>query len=215
LIIGALVLIVLIVIGAVVLLPLLSGGDTTPAPEVVTPSITMPTTVPETLIETAEPEEVTIPYETPEEIGGVPTAVTTVPSESQILIPESGVWVRVKYVNLFKGTVGTAGDQMEVAETGEKLYQIPTSEGIVSVNLQKMDGSGEKLLVEVYKDGTMVSEKSTAVPKGVVDMLVNLKPSPTPTPTPTPTKVPIPVKTTTVANSTVNATVNASTTTST
>jgi hypothetical protein len=74
-----------------------------------------------------------------------------------------------------------------------------------------MDGSGDKLLVEIYKDGTLVGEKSTVVPKGVVDMLVNLKPSPTPTPMPTPTKIPIPVKTTAAANATVNATETAST----
>jgi len=211
-IIGAIVLVVLIVIGAVFLLPMLSGGGTTTqTPDVITPSTTVPTTATVTATKTKVPVTTAATNVTAEE---TPVAVTTTSSASS-LVPASGVWVRVVYTDLFKGTVGTAGDQIAVADTGEKLYQIPTSEGVVSVNLQKMDGTGDKLLVEVYKDGTKVAEKSTSVPKGVVDLLVNLKPAATPTPTPTPTKVPIPVKTTAVANSTVNATANASATTST
>jgi len=212
-IIGALVLVVLIVIGAVFILPMLTGGGTTPQTpvEVITPSTTVPPTTHVTPAKTIMPVTTAATTETS---GETPVTVTTTSSVSSI-VPASGVWVRVVYTDLFKGTVGTAGDQMAVADTGEKLYQIPTSEGVVAVNLQKMDGTGDKLLVEVYKDGTKVAEKSTSVPKGVVDLLVNLKPAATPTPTPTPTKVPIPVKTTAIANSTVNATTNASVTTST
>jgi hypothetical protein len=207
LIIGALVLIVLIVIGAVFILPLLSGGEKTPTPEVITPTTTVPVTATVTATKTVVPVTTAATNET----AGATVLPAATTAASQSIVPTSGVWVRVVYADLFKGTVGTAGDQMAVADTGEKLYQIATSEGIVSVNLQKMDGSGDKLLVEIYKDGTLVGEKSTVVPKGVVDMLVNLKPSPTPTPTPTPTKIPIPVKTTAAANATVNATETAST----
>ena len=61
-------------------------------------------------------------------------------------------------------------------------------------SVQKVDGSSDPLLVEVYKDGSLVMQKSTIIPKGDVEIQTNLKPSPTPT------KIPVP-------ETTVNATV--------
>ncbi len=111
------------------------------------------------------------------------------------------------YDNQFTGSVGTPGLESDVSGSGEKYFQIPTSEGIVVASIQKADGSSDKLTVEVYKDGQLVAEQSTVTPKGDVEVQVNLKPAPTPTPTPTPTEVPLPVETTAVLlNSTVNAT---------
>lgn len=205
LIIGAVVAVILIIVAAIVLLPTLTGGSgtTSPATEVITPA----TTTAVTTQVTAAPAKTAATTKTPE--AAVTTAAATTTSESQSPVPDTGVWVRIVYANTFKGSVGTPGDQVEVYDTGDKIYQIPTSEGIVSVSVQKMDGSSEKLLVEVYKNGKIVAQKSSTVPKGVVEVLADLKPTATPTPTPTPTKIPIPVKTT----ASVNATANASATT--
>lgn len=207
LIIGAIIALVLIIIAAVVLLPALSGGSDTTAPvtEEITPA---PTTAATTHATTATPARTTVATTTaPEAAATVTAATTTTAGSSSSLVPANGVWVRIVYANTFKGSVGTPGDQIEVFDTGEKVYQIPTSTGIVAVSVQKQDGSSEKLLVEVYKNGELVTQKSTTVPKGTLELSADLK---TPTPTPTPTKVPIPVKTTAAANATA---VNASVTT--
>ncbi|OPY39294.1 MAG: hypothetical protein A4E35_00064 [Methanoregula sp. PtaU1.Bin051] len=146
----------------------------------------------------------------------VPTTVKAVettqatPAQTQVLIPQTGVWVRVIYSGQFKGTVGTAADQSPVNDTGDKFYAIATSEGIVQASIQKRDGSGEELVVEVYKNGSLVKRQTTTVPKGVIDLQVNLKP-PATTTVPT-TKPTTPAANTTAVNTT--ATVTATTTTS-
>ena len=110
------------------------------------------------------------------------TAVTTQPTQATpeptaaVAIPQQGVWVRVKYPGTFKGTLGTAASQDEVSDSGDKFYVIATSEGIVQATIQKADGSGDELVVEVYKDGSLVKSGSTTVPKGTVELTADLKP---------------------------------------
>jgi hypothetical protein len=85
--------------------------------------------------------------------------------------------------------VGTPGSLTEIGGSGDQLYQISTSQGTVVASIQKSDGSADSLLVELYKDGSLVLQRSTDTPEGTVDIQANLKPSPTPT------KIPIPVTT--------------------
>jgi hypothetical protein len=107
---------------------------------------------------------------------------TTVPegkpsplSPPQMLVPASGVWVRVQYPGNFTGTVGTMqGGMREVNTSGEQFYQLPAREGIVDVSLQKQEGSRDELAVEVYRDGLLVTRSNTTAPRGTVDFHVNL-----------------------------------------
>jgi hypothetical protein len=62
-----------------------------------------------------------------------------------------------------------------VSGTGEHIYQIPTVDGPVDVTIDKQDGSGDVLSVEVYKDGTLVKRDTNSAPRGIVDMSVDLK----------------------------------------
>ncbi|MCK9631972.1 MAG: zinc ribbon domain-containing protein [Methanoregula sp.] len=188
--IGVIAIVIIAIIAAVFIFANPLGGGTaapevTPAPVVTTVTTTVPATTKVTVVKTT----------------AVPESTTAATSGSQMAVPASGVWVHILYVNEFKGTAGTAGNQAEIYGAGEKFYQIPTSEGVVVVSIQKLDGSSEKLTVEVYKDGEMISSKSSTVPKGFVEVMTDLKPSPTPTPTPTHTKIPVPVKTTAATNS--------------
>jgi hypothetical protein len=111
----------------------------------------------------------------------------------------------VIYPDKFTGSYGTPGNLGDVQGTGDQVYQISTSEGIAVASIQKADGTSETLTVEVYKDGTLVTQKSTVTPRGIVEIQADLKP------VPTPTKVPIPVATTGTSG-TSNSTVNASAT---
>src|SRR5208337_4838364 len=188
------IIIIAIVTGVFLFVHPLAGGNTG------TPAVT-PTPLPVTVV---TPVATPTPSPVPTTVAAV---VTPVPSSTpQIVVPNNGVWVRVIYANNFAGSVGTPGSLTEVGGTGDQLYQISTSEGTVIANIQKSDGSAASLLVELYKDGSLVLQKSTDTPEGTVDIQANLKPSPTPTPTPTPTKIPIPVTTTVNTTATTTAT---------
>jgi hypothetical protein len=194
--IGVIAIVIIAIIAAVFIFanPLGGGGtaapEVTPTPVVTTVTTTAPATTKVTVVKTT----------------AVPETTTAATSGSQMAVPASGVWVHILYANEFKGTAGTAGNQAEVSGTVEKFYQVPTSEGVVVASIQKQDGSAEKLTVEVYKDGELIVSKSAVTPKGVVEVMADLKPASTPTPTPTHTKIPVPVKTTAVTNSTASNT---------
>jgi hypothetical protein len=101
------------------------------------------------------------------------TTVTT--GQTQLMIPSSGVWVRASYSGTYIGLIGTPGNQIEVTGTGEKFYPISTSDGIVAAVLQKKDGSGDKIILEIYKNGVMVKRETTTTPKGIVEIQLDLR----------------------------------------
>jgi hypothetical protein len=106
----------------------------------------------------------------------VPTVVmtaTAVPTPTHPIVPSSGIWVEVIYDQYYSGTVGTPGDQQMVSgslqrvpNTGDQFYQIPRNDGYVTASLHKNDGSGDKMTVNIYKDGTLVKTDSTTLPNG-------------------------------------------------
>ncbi|MFA4826160.1 MAG: zinc ribbon domain-containing protein [Methanoregula sp.] len=191
------VIVILAVIGSVILFALPQGS--TP------PATTTPAT---TAIPTATPELTVKPTATPAETAAVissPTPTLATPVSSKIVIPSTGVWVRVYYPDgNYAASIGTPGAESAKADTGEHIYQISTSTGIVVANVQKVDSTGKELLVEVYKNGNLVTQKSTTSPKGVVEIQVDLKPTPTPTIATTATTA----KPVTTATTAVNATAN-------
>jgi hypothetical protein len=108
----------------------------------------------------------------------IPTPeATPVPSQApQVVIPQSGVWVRVEYAGSFTGWVGIPGGQPRtVTATGTWLYQVPTVNGPVVGLMRKQDGSGDLLTVEVYNNGTLVKRVTTKVPNGAIDINAELR----------------------------------------
>jgi hypothetical protein len=193
---GVIAIVILVIIAAVfVFANPLGGGNTGAATPLSMPVTTTVTTTIPTETATLAPVTTAVP------------APTTVAPALTPQIPSQGVWVHVIYTNKFAGSYGTPGNLGDVTGTGDQYYQVPTSEGIVVANIQKVDGSSDKLTVEVYKDGNQVTQKSTVTPKGIVEVQVDLKPAPTPTPTPTQTKVPIPIKTTSIETTNASATI--------
>jgi zinc-ribbon domain len=124
----------------------------TPTPTVtVTATTVQQTTVPSvttTVIPTTTPQQATTPT---------------------VLVPTSGVWVKVTYSGTFFGGVGTPGRQRDVEDTGDHFYQIPTTEGPVIVSIRKSDGTSAKLAIDVYKDGALMKHAETTAPRGLID----------------------------------------------
>jgi hypothetical protein len=137
-----------------------SGTTKEPPVPQVTPSIAPETTVIPTLTLTL-PQTPLITH-TP----------TPVPS---LMIPEKGVWVKVQYTGSFAGRVGTSGNLRLVNATGDQYYQIPINDGIVEVVVQKQDGSGDVLTVEIYQNGRLVTRSTKATPYGTIELRETVK----------------------------------------
>jgi len=130
---------------------------------------------------TPEPTTVPTPLPTP-----MPTAVETPqPTPTLPVVPSSGIWMEIIYDQFYSGSVGAPGDQRMVTgsqqvmpNTGDHFYLIPAAnDGLVSASIQKNDGSGDKLTVRVYTDGTLIKTDSTTLPYGVLDVLAVIPPS--------------------------------------
>jgi hypothetical protein len=83
--------------------------------------------------------------------------------------------VRIAYPGTYTGLIGTPGNLRDVTATGDHLYSISTTDGIVSVSVQKNDGSADMILAEVYKNGVMVKNSSTVTPRGIIEIQFDLK----------------------------------------
>jgi hypothetical protein len=97
------------------------------------------------------------------------------PSHPQVIIPTTGVWVRVIYSGNFTGTVGTTGKMRLVTGSGDQFYQVPTIDGTVEALIQKLDGSGNIIATEVYNNGQIVKRSTITAPRGTIDLQVDLK----------------------------------------
>ena len=99
--------------------------------------------------------------------------VTPIPAESlpSIAIPPSGIWVRVDYPGNFSGSIGALGRNVEISDSGIQYYQLPVIDTNIDGSIAKLDGSSEKMVVEVYKDGVLISRKSTRAPFGLIEQI--------------------------------------------
>ena len=126
-----------------------------------------------------------IPTVTTQVIAGIAPSSTVQPASTlqvtemassvpQVIIPKSGIWVRVQYPGSFIGSIGNKGGLRQVNASGDQFYQIPAREGIIDVSIQKQEGSGNELAVEIYKDGSLVKRGNTTAPKGTIDLHITL-----------------------------------------
>jgi len=154
------IIIILAIVGGVYMYSTMSGGTPVEPAPLITPAMTSAATT----IQTPAVQQTSSP-----QITVVPTAQTT------LMIPEKGVWVRIYYIGNFTGRVGTSGDIKQVNASGEHFYQLPITEGFVEASVQKQDGSGNVLTIEVYQNGKMVARSSKATPGATVDLRIELK----------------------------------------
>jgi hypothetical protein len=103
-----------------------------------------------------------------------PTATATL-SAPQVLVPKTGIWARVQYAGNFTGSVTAGAYFMPIEGSGDRFYQLATKGGIIGVSIQKEDTSGNRLIVDIYQNGTSVGHGTTMAPKGEVDFQVELK----------------------------------------
>ncbi len=107
------------------------------------------------------------PVPTPSPALTVQPSATPAPAP-EVLVPSSGIWVRVQYPGTFTGYIGTRGSMRQVNSTGDRFYQIPTTGGVIEGEIRKSESTGDELAVTVYKDGTLIKRINTTVPAGTL-----------------------------------------------
>jgi zinc-ribbon domain len=155
------VIVILAFIAGLIIAANLGTGQTAPGANVSTPVKTTPVPT------TATPKPTTLPT--------IVATATPSPGPTSVPIPSTGVWVRVVYPGTFTGSIGTPGNQFSVNDSGDQLYSVSTTDGIVAVSVQKKDGSANAITAEIYKNGVMVKRGSITTPKGTLEIQFNLK----------------------------------------
>ncbi len=158
---AAIIIVILAIAGGAYIYSTMPGENPVgPSVPVITPIITTAvTTIPTlTVQQTPAPEITEVP-----------------PPQPTVMVPQKGVWVKVDYAGNYTGRIGASGDLKQVNASGEQYYQLAITEGIVEATIQKQDGSGRVLTIEVYQNGKMVARSTKATPGATVDLRVELK----------------------------------------
>jgi len=95
--------------------------------------------------------------------------VTPYASLPKVSIPPSGVWVRVFYPGNYIGSIRANGQIREVNSTGDQFFQVPIASGTIDGSIGKQDGSADNLMLEVYRNGALITRSYTSTPFGVAD----------------------------------------------
>jgi hypothetical protein len=113
----------------------------------------------------------------------VPSAQLTA-APTQVIIPASGVWIRVMYPQNYQGRLGNPGSLRSVTGSGDRFYLVDEENHLVQVQISKTDNSGDVLAVEIYRNGEVITRRTTTSPRGSVILLVDATTGGTPGITP-------------------------------
>lgn len=101
---------------------------------------------------------------------------TVVPGADGILladqVPGNGFWARVTYPGDYSGFLSAGGWRTDVMGPGTTLYQLPVQDTVIDGFIEKGDGSGNTLTVEVFNGGFRLSKYETTTPHGMVELHV-------------------------------------------
>lgn len=100
---------------------------------------------------------------------------TVVPVETQAaVIPPKGIFVHVNYIAGFAGRFGMPSALTVVPGNSlDRVWEVENANGTVIAEFTKQDGSKHALLVEIYKDGALLTKGSTTIGHGEVKLSVD------------------------------------------
>jgi hypothetical protein len=92
------------------------------------------------------------------------------------VIPPTGVYVHINYMGGFKGSYGISDTITTVpGNSGDRIWEVENAtNSTVQAKFEKLDGSSHELLVEIYKDGKLLTSGSTTIGHGSVALSVNM-----------------------------------------
>lgn len=101
------------------------------------------------------------------------TAATPIPPAPVVTVPQTGVWVRVNSTGYYAGQIGNPELLRQISGTGDAIYPIRRSGGIVQADVRRLENTGGLLTVGVYRDGALIESQSVTAPMGSVSLLIN------------------------------------------
>ena len=110
----------------------------------------------------------------PETTAPIPSAQMT-PAPAQVVIPSTGVWVRVIYPRNYYGRLGNPGSLRGITGSGDRFYQMNEDNHLVQVQIYKTDNSGDTLTVEIYRNGEIINRRETTAPMGFIELLIDAR----------------------------------------
>jgi hypothetical protein len=126
-----------------------------------------------TLLQT--PVQQTTPQQTTPQQTTVPqTTVQITEAPTPVVIPMDGIWVRVVYTGSYNGKVGNPGSLQSVQGSGDQIYKIKNA-GLVQLQINKNDNSGNPLTVEIYRNGELMTHQVRSAPMGSIELLIDAK----------------------------------------
>jgi hypothetical protein len=158
--------IILIIFGIGIGVVFYSHGYPSPVKEPVplpTPSLQQ-TTLLQTPVQQTTPQQTTLPQ--------ISVQITEAPT--QVVIPPDGIWVRVVYTGNYYGRVGNPGSLQSVKGSGDQIYKIK-SDGLVQLQINKNDNTGNPLTVEIYRNGELMMHQVRSAPMGSIELLIDAK----------------------------------------
>ena len=97
-----------------------------------------------------------------------PESIKAVPTPT---ISDTGVSVKVSYIGGFSGIYGINGKMENVSWSGERVFPLNATTGVVSATFHKEDGSTRhEITVEIYKDGKVLKFAKNASAYGQVNV---------------------------------------------
>jgi hypothetical protein len=80
----------------------------------------------------------------------------------------------VVYSGNYYGRVGNPGSLQGVKGSGDQIYKIK-SDGLVQLQISKNDNTGNPLMVEIYRNGELMTYQVRSAPRGSIELLVDAK----------------------------------------
>jgi hypothetical protein len=114
--------------------------------------------------------QTTTPTGTPTQIAGTGTTFPTVKPTTPVIIPATGVFVKVSYLGGFNGTYGVNDVMQKVRNSGDRLYPIDSATGTLTATFTKEDKSSHALTAEIWKDGKLLTSAANSTAFGKVSV---------------------------------------------
>jgi flagellar capping protein FliD len=97
------------------------------------------------------------------------TGTISVKETTPVIIPPTGVYVKVSYLGGFSGTYGINNVMQNVRNSGVRLYPVDGA-GTLTAMFSKEDKSSHELTAEIWKDGKLLTSGANSTAFGTVSI---------------------------------------------
>ena len=99
----------------------------------------------------------------------IQTGTISVKETTPVIIPPTGVFVKVSYLGGFSGTYGINNVMQNVRNSGVRLYPVDGA-GTLTAMFSKEDKSLHELTAEIWKDGKLLTSGANSSAFGTVSI---------------------------------------------